>query len=477
MGSPTKGTNKESESPGISVKKDYVDKESKIPVPVGDTPVHKKTPTGSGMKSILRKLDRCSSINVKKDATGSQSNKPGERNNMNNKEMKIIPTINLVSDERRTTRSSSKRVTFQKKQIPYGKDTDAMELRLQGSSMKITENTVHENLGIPIGGLDLESITTENNKLTMLIYVDSTIWAEGDVDHKIIPLHAWNMEMLRRRLKARQHQEGLHIAKVVQARSSAPELADTETEEQIAEVGNQKVECSEPTQHEVLQHVDQAYEEPAVEYDNEYDEEELKKEYMEMIDKNFNLIYATKWDFGKPLREYTAQDDVHSSSDDEVENDAAMESDDETDKSDHQPIIVTPTKLDFSDNASLEDIQTLSQIWYNPTTYHLIDQAIVGKSAESSKQQTTSCHDTSESNAASKQPVPSEMRSHTHASDTPTPSFNLGISPLTSDLYKTGDTKGKEKLPNEECPPKPTIDVGPPPKECRTPSKQGFEGA
>ncbi|KAI3707283.1 hypothetical protein L6452_25669 [Arctium lappa] len=106
----------------------------------------------------------------------------------------------------------------------------------------------------------------------------------------------------------------------------------------------------------------------------------LQQKYMEIIDKNFNRIYATKWDVeelineerdmipDKPcfehykdsleslFREYKAQDEVHSSSEEEVEHDEAMESDDETDKSDHQPIIVTPTKSDFSDNASLEDI-------------------------------------------------------------------------------------------------------------------------
>ncbi|KAI3735355.1 hypothetical protein L6452_14850 [Arctium lappa] len=430
MGSPMKGTNEE---------KNYADKGSKIPestvvneantvmLPTAkvaqyymlsrnhdssivdifahsdDTIIRKMIPS-TGLTSILRKLDRCSSLEVKKDATGPQSNKPDPLSNND-------PDDDFVS-------------------------------RVQ-------------------------------NKQT-----DSTMWAEGDIDCKIIPLHAWNMEMLRRRLKAGIRQGGLHIVELVQARSNTHKCADTESDEQIAEVVHQEVECMEPTDPEAPQDEDKPYEEPAVEYDNDYDVEELKKEYMEIIDKNFNMIYTTKWDVEELInearymfpdepcfehyqesleslfREYKAQDDAHSSSDDEVKHDEEMERDRETEKSDHQPQVVTPTELDFSDNASLEDIQPLSQIWYSPTTYHLIDQAIVEKSGESSKQRTTSC-------------------TNTHASNTPTPSFNLGISPLASDLYKTGHTKGKGQLPNEECPPKPTINVGPSPKECRTPIKKG----
>ncbi|KAI3693185.1 hypothetical protein L6452_33016 [Arctium lappa] len=151
MGSPAKGSSgkKDSGSEKLTLK----DEPNCETVEKGATPVHMKPTT-----------------------------ELGERDTMHNNEIKGIPTINMerhLKDKQETVVKEmglksllSMTLDGSPSKLGYvvvdSLDTKTMELRLQKTSIPITENVVHQMLGVPLGGLDLESITTVNPNSSMI---------------------------------------------------------------------------------------------------------------------------------------------------------------------------------------------------------------------------------------------------------------------------------------------------------------------
>ncbi|KAI3693184.1 hypothetical protein L6452_33015 [Arctium lappa] len=217
---------------------------------------------------------------------------------------------------------------------------------------------------------------------------------------------------------------------------------------------------SEPELPEPQKDEDHGSKDPSDEDGSAYDEEDLKKNVEVQINEARDMFPTDpcfdnyKESLESLFREDNAQDDTISNSDEEGNVDDAMEPDETIHQHAYQKMIVTPTKLDFTEEASLEDIQPLSHIWYSPTTYSLIDQSMVEKSGESSKQRTLAVTVPYSSNSAAKQLVSNAMGTQHHETETPKPSFNLGFSPITTKPYEKRDAKGKDKLVEEDCPPK-----------------------
>ncbi|KAI3707160.1 hypothetical protein L6452_25428 [Arctium lappa] len=402
-------------------------------------------------------LDEPTCETVEKGATPihmKPTTESGERDNMHNKEIKGIPTINLESDERRTThllrltkpddfskKKADNKVNKPKRRNP---NTNVIGIRTHTTPM-----VLHETIGqlkdkqkIVVKEMGLESLLTRLCTFNNL--------AEVDVNRKLLPLHAWNMDLLRQMHKTGLREGGLHMAEVRQDRTSPPQVVETAYEQQIVDLSIQKMVTSEPKLPEPQKDEDQRSEDPADEDDCAYDEEEvLINEARDMFPTNpcFDH-YKESLDF--LFREDNTQDDTMSNSDEEGNTDDAIEPDEKINQHVHQKMIVTPTK--FNEDASLEDIQPLSHIWYSPITYNLIDYAIVEKSA--SKQRTLAVTTTYASNTASKQFVPEAMGAQQHGSKTSAPSFKLGFSTITGNPYERRDAKGKDKMAEEDCPPK-----------------------
>ncbi|KAI3702585.1 hypothetical protein L6452_28329 [Arctium lappa] len=158
-------------------------------------------------------------------------------------------------------------------------DTDTMQLRLKKASISISENTVHKMQGVPVGGLDLDSLDTDNSssgtksiKLNFLVlflaYVHSTIWAEMDISE----LRKDDMSEARDIVVACKHPS--------------------------VELSIKKMVISEPQAPEPQYDEDQGCEDLAEEDDNAYDDEDLKKCHTPWANNHTTVTPAPSFNIG-----------------------------------------------------------------------------------------------------------------------------------------------------------------------------------
>ncbi|KAI3770939.1 hypothetical protein L6452_02087 [Arctium lappa] len=120
-----------------------------------------------------------------------------------------------------------------------------------------------------------------NFLVLFLIYVHSTICTEVEVDHKLLPLHAWTMDLLRQRHKTGHRKGGLHMAELIQDGMRPPHEVDGASDHQIVELRIQNMDTIEVELPEQQKDEHQGSKDPSNEDNIAYDEEELRKAIIE----------------------------------------------------------------------------------------------------------------------------------------------------------------------------------------------------
>ncbi|KAI3772061.1 hypothetical protein L6452_03235 [Arctium lappa] len=289
--------------------------------------------------------------------------------------------------------------------------------------------------------------------LTLLLYVESTIWTNSDNGTNDPPLHKWNLNELRKRQQCAIKGGGFHRALI-----RGPG--------QTSNINNENTNLDPPSPKE-----------------NKEDEEEIKRGYIIELNEKFGLLMRSKVDAQTVIekaKERFPLDTIFERYEDELAiffNETAFrgsgknkplttlsrlkEADNNKEgvHEDNTEIVCTPTKLSFDNIESLEALSPLSPYWYSQTTYDIIDAQIEERSGAkdpTNKDGTGEDHKTSEdqqpnSNAsptnleivAYNEPEEQAVPISQYGPDIPVPSFNLGISPLKPAVEKRPLKKGE----------------------------------
>ncbi|KAI3685787.1 hypothetical protein L6452_35045 [Arctium lappa] len=319
-------------------------------------------------------------------------------------------------------------------------DTNNMELRLNDGTIIINEETVHEILKVPIGGIDLSTVEPDSQRpLTFLtlLYVESTLCDIKDLPNVVPPLQRWSMDHLRQRLANGIKEGGLQMAKLKHLPAARPR--------QIRHPRKEDIPSTSATPCDI---------------------DSVKKDIVMPLNDKFAILMRTKID-AKTLieraKEIFPEETLFERYEDELatlfneerfrgssgkktttvhtQEECGGKTSQHKDTS-HTPLVQhggrmrTPTKLDFDNAESLDAQSPLSPYWYSQTTLCLIDAQIIEQSGDQQEKVEQPTDNGKEVDLPIVPYIDEEIapiRSLPEIPDIPVPSFNLGISqPLDS---------------------------------------------